>query len=59
VHVAQKLGQSVDPLKTHYKALVTRTDPERFRGRIPKRGPGEREKVTVRNGASPRPARRR
>lgn len=59
VHIAEQLGHSVDPSKTHDKALVTPADAERFRGLIPKRGPDEREKVTDRNGAWPRPARRR
>ncbi len=36
VNVAEQLGHSVAQLKTHYKALVTRADAERFWGLIPK-----------------------
>ncbi|MBL9138668.1 MAG: hypothetical protein JNK85_22555 [Verrucomicrobiales bacterium] len=36
VHIAEQLGHSVDQLKTHYKALVTRADAERFWGLIPR-----------------------
>jgi integrase len=39
VHIAEQLGHSVDQLKTHYKALVTCTDEERFWGLIPKADP--------------------
>jgi integrase len=39
VNVAEQLGHSVAQLKTHYKALVTRTDAERFWGLIPKADP--------------------
>lgn len=36
VHIAEQLGHSVDQLKAHYKALVTRVDAERFWRLIPR-----------------------
>lgn len=36
VHIAEQFGHSVDQLKTHYKALVTRADAEPFWRSIPR-----------------------